>query len=144
MNMTLVDAGFSVRARQVFQRIGVETLEEIAAVTDKTFLLTRGCGESTLEEIRRMTKKKATKTVTKSTEGGTVTVNCGLRLSANYQSADFNIGMTLPIEPLEDPEDALVRVHQQVEMYFNNVASGAFESLDAKMSDVKSARQDKR
>lgn len=69
------------------------------------------------------------KTTKESVSGGMATVHVGMKLSANYQTTDVQIGLTLPLEPGEGTQAALTRVHREVDKYFAKAAPMVMETV---------------
>ena len=79
------------------------------------------------------------KTMTKVTkiEGGSVSIGMGIKFSSNYNSTDFNMQITLPIQPGETPADAATRVHDLAAGVFNEKAQPALNLLSTHITQRK-------
>jgi len=87
-------------------------------------------------------KKRVSPKVTKAVvEGGTVTVGMGVRLSANFNSLNFDIGATLPLKPGEAPEKGLERVKSLVHGFFTGQAGEEVAYLQQFTDDIKKGKR---
>lgn len=77
-----------------------------------------------------MPKKRVTKSPPDIRIGnGTVYVGLGLKISQNFQTTDFNLGVNLPIADGEEASDAVDRVHETVSKLFADKADPSFDML---------------
>ena len=90
----------------------------------------------------KKTKRKVVKKV--DNEGGTVSVHVGLKLVANYQSEDFNVGATLPIQENETVMEAFDRTEKLVSGFFEETHNRVFDDLTNIIGDRKKGRSKKR
>lgn len=67
--------------------------------------------------------------VVKKTAEGKVFVSMGLKLSANFQTGDMNIGMEQQVLPGETTEQAMQRVFDQVQSFFIGKREPVMEEL---------------
>lgn len=79
----------------------------------------------------------APKKTTVSVVDGKVTVNLGIRMSADFQSASYDLGLTLPIMEGEAPEEAMRRVSETAVIYFTDASEDVMSDLAGVISSNK-------
>lgn len=62
--------------------------------------------------------------------GGLITVGMGIRVSANYNSENFDISVTLPLRDGATPEEQLIDLKQRVGAFFEENVHSALNDLD--------------
>lgn len=79
------------------------------------------------------------KTSSVSVVDGKVTVNLGIRMSADFQSASYDLGLTLPIMEGETPEEAMERVAATASNYFSESSDVQMATLASNIGIIKSS-----
>lgn len=74
-------------------------------------------------------------------EGGTVTIGMGVRLSANYNSLNFDISASLPLLPGEQAVKGLKRVEDTVKAFFIQEAPEQTNFLQEFIDSIKKGRR---
>lgn len=77
------------------------------------------------------------KTSSVSVVDGKVTVNLGIRMSADFQSASYDLGLTLPIMDGETPEAAMQRVTETAVNHFSDASEDVMSDLAGVISTHK-------
>lgn len=77
------------------------------------------------------------KTTKVSVSGGMATIHIGMKLSANYQTTDIQVGLSLPVIPNESADAALTRVHREVDAYFLKAAPRVVDAVNKVRNKVK-------
>ncbi len=73
---------------------------------------------------------KPNKVLTVDEQAGTVSFTLSLGKSANFQSSNCSLGVTIPILPKETVQDAMVRVQALVEKHFTDNVPDALALVD--------------
>jgi len=71
--------------------------------------------------------------------GGTVSISVGLKLSANYNSEDFNVGATIPLGG-DSVSDKLAEAKACVMAFFTTEVDPVFDHLDGIIQKRKRGR----
>lgn len=85
----------------------------------------------------------APKKSTASVAGGMVSVGLGIRMSADFQSAAYDVGLSLPINEGESVEEALSRVHAEANKGADSTMVEQMDRLATDISSIKKAFKDK-
>lgn len=79
------------------------------------------------------------KTSSVSVVDGKVTVNLGIRMSADFQSASFDVGLTLPLEEGESPDDGLSRVSSTLMTFLDEQGPAAMNDMADHIKGIKAS-----